>query len=218
MTTDILEALASLPPLALLLAVAGLAFGETAILLDFVVPGEVGLVVAGAAVRHADAPVMGFALAAAFGAAAGDSLSYAIGRRYGMAIVQRFSFTRRRVAPTLEEAGDFVARHGGRSIFLGRWVGAMRAVVPFVAGVGGMRYRTFAGWNLAASLAWASSMVLLGYRFGPAVARTVDRAGSVVSLAAVAIVVTLVVVRRRRHGLARKRKRRTFGPAATIRH
>jgi membrane protein DedA with SNARE-associated domain len=62
-------------------------------------------------------------------------------------------------------------------VFLARWVGALRAVVPFVAGLGRLRVATFVGWNVAASLAWASVVVLLGWGFGERVASVVDRVG-----------------------------------------
>ena len=177
MVTDLLERLGELSTVGLCVAVALLAFSETAILLDLAVPGEVGLVLAGAAAAHGDHPVAAVVLAGAVGATAGDTVSYLVGRRWGRAVIERFALTRRRLTPVVDRAEAHFARHGGRSVFLARWVGALRAVVPFVAGLGRLRVATFLAWNVVASLAWASVVVLLGWGFGERVASVVDRVG-----------------------------------------
>ena len=186
MVTDLLERLGELSTFGLCLAVAFLAFSETAILLDLAVPGEVGLVLAGAAAANGDHPVAAVVLAGAVGATAGDTVSYLVGRRWGRTVIERFSFTRRRLAPVVDRAEGHFDHHGGRSVFLARWVGALRAVVPFVAGLGRLRPVTFVAWNVAASLAWASVVVLLGWGFGERVASVVDRVG--LGLSAVVVV------------------------------
>jgi membrane protein DedA with SNARE-associated domain len=82
-------------------------------------------------------------------------------------------------------------------VFLGRWVGALRAVVPFVAGAAHMPYGRFLAWNVAASIGWVTTVVLLGWTLGNTVAATVDRVGAVVSvLVVVAIVLWVVRLRR----------------------
>ena len=186
MVTDLLERLGELSTIGLCIAVALLAFSETAILLDLAVPGEVGLVLAGAAAAHGDHPVAAVVMAGALGATAGDTASYLVGRRWGRAVIERFALTRRRLAPLVDRAEAHFAQHGGRSVFLARWVGALRAVVPFVAGLGRLRPTTFLGWNVLASLAWASVVVLLGWGFGERVASVVDRVG--LGLSAVVVV------------------------------
>ena len=186
MFTDLLERLGELDTVGLCLAVVFLAFSETAILLDLAVPGEVGLVLAGAAAAHGDHPVVLVMLAGAVGATGGDTVSYLVGRRWGRSVIERFSFTRRRLLPAVDRAEDHFQRHGGRSVFLGRWVGALRAVVPFVAGMGRLPAPTFLAWNVAASLGWSSVVVLLGFWLGEPVASAVDRVGVVISAVVVA--------------------------------
>lgn len=185
MLTDVVDALGDLGLVGLCLAVAFLAFSETAILLDLAVPGEVGLVLGGAAAASAGHPVVVVIAAAALGALAGDSLSYTVGRRWGRPLIERFRWTRRRLLPVVDRAEHHFAEHGGRSVFIGRWIGALRAVVPFVAGIGRLRVATFLLWNVAASISWATTVVLVGFWLGEPVADTVDRIGTVVSVAAV---------------------------------
>jgi membrane-associated protein len=203
MITDLLDDLGGMGTAGLCLVVALLAFSETAILIDLLVPGEVGLVLAGAAAADGGHPVALVAMAAATGALAGDTLSYTIGRRWGRPVIDRFELTRRRLSPAVARSERYFARHGGRAVFIARWVGALRAVVPFVAGLSRLRFASFLAWNAAASVTWASFVVLAGFWFGRPVARVVDDVGLGIS---VAVVVTAALVwrhrRRSRRGTA----------------
>lgn len=199
MLRSLIDAVAGLDSSLLVLAVAGLAFAETAFLLDLVVPGEVGMVIAGAAGAQADIPLGALVAGAAIGATLGDTVSFVVGRRFGTGLVRRWAWTRRRVAPSLDRAHEYFGRHGGRAVFVGRWVGAMRAIVPLVAGSAGMRFRRFVPWNVAASLSWGTAVVSAGYLLGADVAGFVDRLGQVVSAAALVALALWWLSRRRRH-------------------
>ncbi len=67
----------------------------------------------------------------------------------------------------------FYDRHGGKTIFLARFVPIIRTFAPFVAGIGRMRYRYFATYNVTGALSWVLVFLLAGYFFGqlPAVKR-----------------------------------------------
>lgn len=197
MLRGLIDAVAGLDSPGLVVVVAALAFAETAFLLDLVVPGEVGMVVAGAAGAQADVPPAALVAGAAIGATLGDTVSFLLGRRFGTGLVRRWAWTRRRLVPSLDRAHEYFERRGGRAVFVGRWVGAMRAVVPLVAGSAGMRFRRFFPWNVAASLSWGAAVVCAGYLLGPEVAGFVDRLGRVVSGVAL-VALTLWWLRRRR--------------------
>jgi undecaprenyl-diphosphatase len=201
--SDIIEWVAQLTGPVLYVAVAGLAFGETAILFDLVVPGEVGMVIAGAAGAEAGLRLPLLVLAGAMGATVGDSVSYAIGRRWGFRLVHRWGITRTRLEPKLDAAQHYFARRGGSAVFLGRWVGALRAVVPLVAGAARMPYRRFLAWNVLASVGWATTVVCLGWYLGEPVARTVDRVGLVLSAVLVVALGAWAVRRRLRASASR---------------
>lgn len=195
----LLDALGDLGPGFLHLAIAGLAFAETALLLDLLVPGEVGMVLAGAAAHRAEVQLPGLVLAGAVGAALGDSCSYGLGRLVAAGRLPGTARALQRVQPSLRRAESFFARRGGAAVFLARWVGALRAVVPFVAGAARMPYGTFLAWNVAASVGWVATVVTSGWVLGSAVAVTVDRVGAVVSVLAVGgLVVWFPAMRRRR--------------------
>lgn len=106
----------------------------------------------------------------------------------------------RRASGTLDRAERFFDRHGGRAVFLGRFVGALRAVVPFAAGAARMPYGRFLVWNVAASIAWVAAVVGAGWALGGTVAAVVEDVSAGLSVLVVAALVVLLVRRRRRAG------------------
>ena len=196
MLTELLDQLGDMSTLGICITVALLAFGEAAILLDLVVPGEVGLVIAGAAAVSGDHPILPVIVAASIGALAGDTTSYLVGRRWGRRLIERFDFTRRRMTPAMNRAENYFGQHGGRAVFVARWIGALRAVVPFIAGIGRLRFRTFLAWSAPAALLWGTAAVLAGATFGRRVAAVVDRLEILVSVLAI-LSLTIFWLRRR---------------------
>lgn len=139
---------------------------ESAAFLGLVVPGESLVLVAGffAAQGVLDLDVL--IITVAVGAALGDSIGYEMGRRMGRpALVHygsRFGLNDARI----DKAEAFFARHGSKAVFLGRFVGFARALVPFLAGSSRMPYRKFLPYNAMGAVLWASGVVLLGYFLG----------------------------------------------------
>jgi membrane-associated protein len=194
----VLDTIADLGGGALHLAAFLLAFGETALFMDLVVPGEAGMVVAGAAAARGDVPLPTMIAAATAGAIIGDSVSYLIGRRWGMALVHRWRPVRERLEPRVERARSFFDRHGGAAIFIGRWIGAVRGVVPAVAGTADMPYRRFLPWNVLASITWCTVVVTAGYLLGRNVEAVISRLSLLVTGVVVIGLTVWWVIRRRR--------------------
>ena len=154
-----------------------LVFGESAAVVALLLPGEIALLGAGAlaARGHASLPlVIAVAIVAAI---SGHAVGYEIGRRYGLSVLKRRLL--RRYADGIDRTAALVARYGGPAVFLGRWTNVGRIVVPLLVGVGRMRYRTFAVFNILGGTAWVLTFVLLGSAAGASldvVERTVGRA------------------------------------------
>lgn len=195
---ELLDRLGDLGAVPLHLTVAGLAFAETALFLDLLVPGEVGMVLVGAAAHRADLTLPTVVAAGVLGATVGDTASYALGRAVAAERLPGSQWLVRRASRSVGRAERFFERHGGRAVFLGRWVGALRAVVPFAAGLGRMPYRHFLAWNLAASVGWVTTVVGAGWFLGDTVAEAVGDLSAALSLAVVAALVLVLVVRWRR--------------------
>jgi membrane-associated protein len=184
-----------------LVAVFALPALEASTLLGIVVPGELALVLGGVLAHQGRVPLVAAVAAGAAGAVVGDTIGYAIGRRVGERLLAHLP--RRLIRPRqVERAKALVRRLGGRAVFAGRFTAALRALVPGLAGVAGVPYPTFAAWNLAGGVLWATGFVLLGFAAGRAW-RTAERfaggAGLVV-LGAIVVAAAVALVRRRRPG------------------
>ncbi|HZC71413.1 MAG TPA: DedA family protein [Jatrophihabitans sp.] len=179
---------------------AALCFGEAAILLGMVLPGETALLVAGVFAQHGTLNLWVMMVVACAAAIAGDSVGYQFGKRFGPGL------RRSRFGTWIGEhrwavVDGFLLRHGGKAVLLGRLTALLRALVPSMAGMSGMRYRTFLVWNATGGLIWAPGCVLLGYAFSKSldvVGRTLTWAPLVILGIVVAIYLGLHLRRRRR--------------------
>ena len=130
----------------------------------------------------------------------GDATNYAIGYRVGPKV---FSRPKSLLFNTehLHRAQRFYEKHGGKAIVLARFVPIIRTFAPFVAGIGKMRYRRFAGMNVGGALGWVISFVTLGYLFGnqPAVKKNFSYVIlGIIIVSVIPIVVEFVRARRER--------------------
>jgi undecaprenyl-diphosphatase len=179
---------------------------ESAAFLGFLVPGETIAILAGFLVSVGILDLPETIVVAAGGAVLGDSIGYELGRRLGRPWLlrhgSRFGFHR----PQLARLDGLFERHGGKTVLLGRFVGFLRAMAPFVAGSSRMPYRRFLVYNVSGAVLWATGCVMLGYVLGASwqvAERWMGRlgfAGALVVLTAALIVV--IRWRRRRSAVA----------------
>jgi membrane-associated protein len=188
----ILDAISSLPPLVAYTIIAALVFGEAAIFVGFVFPGETAVLLGGflASSGHLNLPALcGLVFLAAV---VGDSIGYEVGKHFGPRVMSLGVFTRHQAR--LESAQRMLRERGGWAVLAGRFTAFLRAVMPGLAGLSNMRYGKFLVWNALGGLVWGVGFTLVGYFAGASyekVAATIGR-GSAVVLAT--IVVGLFVV------------------------
>jgi membrane protein DedA with SNARE-associated domain/membrane-associated phospholipid phosphatase len=174
------------------LIVAALAALEAAAFVGLVIPGETAMLLGGVLAFTGRADVIVMMACAALGAIVGDSVGYELGRRFGAPM--RRSRLARRIGPQRwERAEEYVRTRGGRAVFLGRFIGVLRAMVPFVAGAARMPYRTFLPYNALGGLIWAPGFVYLGYLAGHSYRRVERLAGRASLLLAAGVLLVLVV-------------------------
>jgi membrane protein DedA with SNARE-associated domain len=170
--------------------VGGLAFLETGAFIGLVAPGETAIVLGGVVAAQGDISLPLVLLVAWLAAAAGDFASFLLGRRLG----RRFLLTRGPslgvTVPRLQQVDQFYARHGAKAILIGRFIGLVRAVSPFLAGASGLRTRAFLPWSLLGTAVWASAYTLVGYAFN----RSFASAAHVLTYGALALAVVAAVV------------------------
>jgi len=141
-------------------------FCETGLVVTPFLPGDSLLFAVGALAARAGGldllTVMAIMFLAAF---CGDNVNYWIGKKIGSK-AYKLKRTWYFNPGHLAKAHEFYERHGGKTIIMARFVPVIRTFVPFVAGVGTMRYRRFIGFSVAGSALWIGSLTLLGYVFG----------------------------------------------------
>ena len=166
------------------------------------VPGETALIAFGVLASQGHYSIVDVIVVAAAGAIVGDNLGYwLIGRLGGRALFERWSWLHQYSDRVLPPAERIMARHGGATVFFGRFVAILRYTVAWVAGLTRMRWWRFLFWNAAGGIVWATAVGLTAYYGGKAVADTIARYGAYAAvIAAIAIVVVWLSLR-----FARKR-------------
>ena len=154
----------------LYLITALLAFAEAAILIGMVLPGETALLVAGYFCHEGVlrlSIMIPLAIVAAIG---GDSVGFEFGRKFGPSF-RNSGLGNWIGADRWRTVDGFLRRHGGKAVLVGRLTAVLRALMPAMAGMSAMRYRTFLLWNAVGGIIWGSGCVLLGWAFASALHR-----------------------------------------------
>lgn len=172
-------------PMWLVLTAFAFAFLESLAIVGLIMPGILLLFLVGAVVGFDPTLFVWVWLAAALGALSGDLVSYWIGRHFRDRIPQLWPFHKR---PDLLASGEALfARHGGNSVFIARFIGPMRPVVPMLAGMMGLRRLVFLSFAVPASLLWAPVYLLPGMVFGASLDLAAELAGRLVLLLVLAV-------------------------------
>src|SRR5713101_3027802 len=161
-------------------------------------PGETALIAFGVLASQGHYRIEWVIVAAAAGAIVGDNLGYwLIGRLGGRALFRRWHWLNQYSDRVLPRAEALMARHGGKTVFFGRFVSILRYTVAWVAGLSRMRWWRFLFWNAAGGIAWATTVGLTAYYAGGAAADAIQRYGLYAAAAvAVAIALGWITIRR----------------------
>ena len=179
--------------------VGGFAFAESGAFVGLVAPGEVVVVLGGVAAGHG-AIALPALIAIVWGCAlAGDLTSYGVGRRFGREVLLRRGGAVGITEARLARVERFLDAHGAKTILVGRFIGLVRSLAPFVAGASQMPARRFVPVAVLASGLWAATFSCLGYAFWESMdtlIMLVERGA--ITLAVLAAAVALVAQLRRR--------------------
>jgi undecaprenyl-diphosphatase len=172
------------------LLVAALAFLETGAFVGLVAPGETAVIAGGVFAGQGNLEL--FVLLALVWAAcvAGDSVSFWLGRRLGRGFLVAHGPKIRITPERLAYVEGFFERRGGITILVGRFIGIVRAVAPFVAGASRMSFARFLPYDVVGSGLWAATFVLLGYFSW----RNIDKAAEIASRGTLAVGATAALV------------------------
>jgi membrane protein DedA with SNARE-associated domain len=140
------------------------AFIESSAFISLLFPGTTMLITAGALIHDGALPVIPVLVGALVGAVLGGWASFWLGRRFGGGVARLWPLSRN---PDLLPAGiRFFARHGGKSVFIGRFYGPIRAVIPLAAGIMRMPRGRFWVANIASALLWVPLLLFAGHEIG----------------------------------------------------
>jgi undecaprenyl-diphosphatase len=147
------------------LLVGALAYLETGAFVGLVAPGESAILIGGVVAGQGVISIyvlIGLVWACAV---AGDLTSYALGRRLGRGFMERHGPRLKITEERLRYVEDFFDRRGGITILIGRFIGLVRAIAPFIAGASRMELRKFLPYDVLGAGLWSTLFCLLGYFF-----------------------------------------------------
>ena len=193
-----------------------LAFLETGAFVGLVAPGETFVVLAGAVAGQGETSVTLTIGIVWFSAFLGDSVSYLLGVKLGRNFVLRHGERVRITPERFAQVESYFDKHGGKTILIGRFIGLVRALAPFIAGSSKMPYSAMAPYSILGTGLWAAAFTLLGYFASQNIDAVLSASHNVLLAFAVivAIIVGVVVAVRylrerenRRHVVAEMEKR-----------
>jgi undecaprenyl-diphosphatase len=170
--------------------VGALAFLESGAFVGLIVPGETALIVGGVVAGQGEIDIVVLIAIAWSMAVAGDLVSLALGHRLGRDFLLRHGPRVKITEARVEQVERFYERHGGTAVFLGRFVGLVRAVSPFLAGSSGMPLRRFLPYDVLAAGILSSAFCLLGFVFW----HSLDRVITLAKQGTLALATTIVVL------------------------
>jgi len=142
-------------------------FCETGLVVTPFLPGDSLLFAVGALCALEGSPLLvGLIVPLLIVAAVlGDAVNYSVGRHIGPRVFtsEKSLFLNKK---HLERTKAFYEKYGGKTIIIARFIPIIRTFAPFVAGIGNMRYRRFAAFNVIGALAWVGLFIPAGYLFG----------------------------------------------------
>jgi len=179
-----------------------LAFAEAALMVGFFIPGETAVVIGGVLAGLGRVNLVLMIVVVVICAVVGDSVGFEVGRKAGPWLTDHRPL---RGNSAVTYTLGLLDRYGGPAVFLGRFIAFARAIIPGLAGMSGLRYRTFLFWNVLGGICWGVGYTLLGYVVGLSFERILREVG-LWSLAVVGVLLAGAVVfevRRRRRERAR---------------
>ncbi|WP_447957760.1 bifunctional DedA family/phosphatase PAP2 family protein [Vreelandella sp. EE7] len=184
----------SLSPLTLLLMIFLISALESLAVVGLLVPGVVLVTAAASMAGHQGVDVIWLLLAAFLGAVIGDGVSFKLGYDHHEQVTKRWPLSQH--PEWLGRGARFFERYGIYSVFIGRFVGPVRPIIPLVAGMMHMRPRTFLWANVSSAAIWAPAYVLPGYLLGHTWQRYLELPSNIETavFAIAAIIVALIVV------------------------
>jgi undecaprenyl-diphosphatase len=177
-----------------------LAFLETGAFIGLIAPGETVVIAGGVIAGQGEIdliPLIGLVWVCAV---LGDTTSFFIGRKAGRRFLEKHGPRVKITLERLEQVEGYFDRYGGRTILIGRFIGLVRALAPFIAGSSGLPYRRFIQYSIVGCGLWSTTFCVLGYVFWRSFDKVAHLAGQAIFGfgVTVSVIVGIVVAYKRR--------------------
>jgi membrane protein DedA with SNARE-associated domain len=156
-------------------------------------PGETALIAAAIFASRGHLDIFEVIAVAAAAAIVGDNIGYWIGRTGGRRLLEWFRPIQRWSEPGIARSEEFFDRHGGKAVFIARFVAVLRVTAAWLAGISHMTWWRFFAWNAAGGICWAILVGVVAYYGGHAAADAIGQYGLYGVGAVLAIVVIVFV-------------------------
>jgi undecaprenyl-diphosphatase len=166
-------------------------FLENSVGAGVIVPGETLVIIGGVYAGLGDLWLPLVAAVAVLGAVAGDNVGYWIGRRYGRGFLERHGRKLFVTSERLEATERYYKRHGGKTVFLGRFIPVIRSVGFIVAGISHMPWKRFFAYDLLGATIWGIGHTLIGYALGESYER-LERYATPVGIGLLVVLLLLI--------------------------
>jgi membrane protein DedA with SNARE-associated domain/membrane-associated phospholipid phosphatase len=179
--------------------VGAMAFLETGAFIGFIAPGEFTVILGGVIAGEGTISIIPLIGIVWICAIAGDSVSFLIGSKVGRQFLLKYGPRIRITEERFHQVEDYFDRHGGKTIVIGRFLGFVRPLAPFIAGSSRMTYRQFIPYSVVGTGLWGTTFCLLGYIFWRSFSKVSKIAGqATLGLAIFAVVIGGIYYAQRR--------------------
>lgn len=159
-------------------------------------PGETAVVACGVLASQDRLNIVAVIVIAATAAIIGDNIGYWIGRKGGRQVLERWGPISKHARKVLPRAERMFAKHGGKTVFFGRFIAFLRITAAWLAGISHMPWGRFFLFNAAGGILWATLVGLVAYYLGNAAASAIQTYGLYAAGAIVVIVIVVVLIMR----------------------
>jgi membrane protein DedA with SNARE-associated domain len=156
-------------------------------------PGETALVASGVLASQGKLNIVAVIVIASAAAIIGDNCGYWIGRRGGRSLLERWSFVSRHARKVLPRSERIFAKHGGKTVFFGRFIAILRITAAWLAGISHMPWWRFLLFNAAGGILWATMVGLVAYFAGAAAADAIQTYGFYAAGGVVLVTIAVVL-------------------------
>ncbi len=202
--SDVLEWLQALPQPALVGATGGLILAECTIGVGFIAPGEAGLLIAATTVSGSLTRFLILWAVVTVAAAIGDSIGYAIGKRFGPSL-RETKLIKKYGAEGWDKTTGILRKRGAWAVFFARFLPVVRTLMPAASGTAGLPYRKFLPAAAAGAACWSLVHISIGAALGEAAKKLegyLNTGGMIVVGVLVAGLVAFVLIRKHRKAKA----------------